>query len=70
MNIRPNSGDEWKILLYVIHTADSEWDLTIIDYSIHDDDADNDECYDKIQIPPLDIMMHYLIALDNINIDT
>ena len=40
--------DEWKILPHVILTSDDEWDPTILDYSIDDDDADNDELYDAI----------------------
>ena len=48
MNIRPYADDEYDTLPYVILTSDDEWDPAILDYSIDDNDADNDEWYDSI----------------------
>ena len=48
MNICPYTDDEWKTLPHSILTSDDEWDSSILDYSIDDDGADNDEWYDAI----------------------
>ena len=48
MNIHTYTDDEWKILSHVILTSDDEWDPTILNYSIDDEDAENDEWYDAI----------------------
>ena len=48
MNIRPYTDDEWSTLPQVILKSDDEWDPTILDYSINDDYADNDDWYDAI----------------------
>ena len=49
MNIYPQTDDEWNTLPHAILTSDDEWYPTILDYSIDDDDADNDNWYDAIQ---------------------
>ena len=49
MNIRPYTDDEWSTLPHVILTSDDKWDPTVLDHSIDDDDADNDDWYDAIQ---------------------
>ena len=48
MDIRPYTNDEQNNLPYVILASDNEWDPTILDYSIDDDGADNDDWYDTI----------------------
>ena len=48
MNIRPWTDDEWNTLPHIILISYNEWDPTILDCSIGDDDADNDDWYDEI----------------------
>ena len=48
MHICPYTDDEWKTLPHVILKSYDEWDPIILDYSIDDDYADNDEWYDTI----------------------
>ena len=48
IHIRPYTDNEWKTLPDVILTSDNEWEPTILDYSIDDDDAENVEWYDVI----------------------
>ena len=43
MNIFPYTGNEWNILPCIILTSDDDSDPTILDYSIDDDGAKNDD---------------------------
>ncbi len=41
---RPYTVEEWETLPHVIWTSDEEWDPTVLDHTI----KDNDEWYDAI----------------------
>ena len=69
MNIRPYPDDEYNTLPHVILTSDDEWNPTILDYSTDEMMLEIMIGMMKFQIFTLDIMIRYLIALDNISID-
>ena len=48
MTIRPFTDKEWEDLPHVILTADTDWDLTVIDCKL----KDGEEWYDTIQNLP------------------
>ena len=49
MNIHPYTDDEWKKkLAHIILTSDDESNPAILNYSIDDDDSDNEEWYIEI----------------------
>ena len=48
MNIRPYTDDKWNKLAHGILTPDDEWNPTILDYTIDDNDANNNDWYDEI----------------------